>query len=393
MGHVVKPDELQFYRQEGFTAVPKIQVRTMEHALAQERLERRRADALANMVSSLLSLPDVETAPHVARPGVFPRLEFVTSVPSKLTIGDELQVDAHLQLGPQERLGTPMVRYAWRRPGVDVDLWCGEANMSRRSNGTTIDVSAHLPVPSIAGTYTLEWLLDDGTRCTELAVQSIMVAPRFAVEFRAQLPDVIRSGELFLVLVTLKNCGLAPLLPHAAFRLSYHWFDETGHTPVIWEGQRSPISQRLDTGEEGVMEAMILAPPSEGTHQFVWDVVIEGVHWLSSFGIECPRIPVHVHANVASGDAGESESRSMMDMRFTAELARKERRAASFEAALRVSQDAAVMSQRAIVVLEEQVRERDRQIANLNELVNAYQGGRAMRLLTALSKLRQGLER
>ena len=95
------------------------------------------------------------------------------------------------------------------------------------------------------------------------------------------------------------------------FAISYHWLDTAGET-VVWDGLRSPLPEIVTPGESVALTVSVEAPRVPGDYYLRWDVVQEGVQWLSETDGTVPDpIPVSVFAGRAFTVVGGSAPRMM----------------------------------------------------------------------------------
>ncbi len=120
-------------------------------------------------------------------------------------------------------------------------------------------------------------------------------------------PTEMVAGTLTQVPLVLRNDGVESWAAGDDIAVSYHWLDSEGH-PVQWDGVRTPLPSPVAGSDTVQLVADILAPDSPGEYLLQWDVVQEGVRWLSETDTSPPptiRITVRVgHAMTVTG--GES---------------------------------------------------------------------------------------
>jgi hypothetical protein len=75
--------------------------------------------------------------------------------------------------------------------------------------------------------------------------------------------------------------------PHP-FALSYHLEDASGAS-VTYDGPRTPLPGDLAPGRSVELQALVVAPPSQGTYVIEWDGVQEAVTWFSWAGTPVAR--------------------------------------------------------------------------------------------------------
>jgi len=75
--------------------------------------------------------------------------------------------------------------------------------------------------------------------------------------------------------------------------VSYHWLGRD-HTPVVKEGERSPLPRDLPPGDEMEVSLKIIAPDAPGSYLLAIDLVQEGKVWFSDAGTPTLDIPFRV---------------------------------------------------------------------------------------------------
>ncbi len=111
---------------------------------------------------------------------------------------------------------------------------------------------------------------------------------------RAELPQSLEAGRTVSLTVTVQNTGSTAWGPEQGFSLSYHWLDEKGGT-VVWDGRRTHLPEVVAPGARVTVEARVQAPARPGRYGLQWDVVQEGVCWISRrMRRPPPPVPVSV---------------------------------------------------------------------------------------------------
>ena len=111
-----------------------------------------------------------------------------------------------------------------------------------------------------------------------------------------QAGPVLRLDTASSVRVELEvhNRGHEPWSTELGFALAYHWLTVNGEV-VVWDGERSPFTKTLFPDESRVIDAILRAPDRAGEYFLQWDVVQEGVLWLSEVDptpVELKRVTV-----------------------------------------------------------------------------------------------------
>ena len=113
------------------------------------------------------------------------------------------------------------------------------------------------------------------------------------------VPPEMEAGAERVVELTIRNRGDEPWDRDSGFKLSYHWLDEAGNV-VVWDGLRSELGLIVLPGETVRVHARVMAPTVPGPYRLQWDVVQEGIRWLSELDHPTPpSVPVRVRAAYA----------------------------------------------------------------------------------------------
>jgi phosphoglycerol transferase MdoB-like AlkP superfamily enzyme len=97
---------------------------------------------------------------------------------------------------------------------------------------------------------------------------------------RHGVPDSLVAGTRVLIPVVVRNDGTEAWDPRQNFALSYHWLDRDGNV-IRWDGVRTKLPSVVARGEQVFLDAELEAPTAPGDYRLQWDVVQEGVRWLS----------------------------------------------------------------------------------------------------------------
>jgi len=93
-------------------------------------------------------------------------------------------------------------------------------------------------------------------------------------------PSELEAGSVVSVPVVVTNDGSLPWIPEEGFFLSYHWLDAASQV-VVWDGRRTPLPETVLPGGTVRLVAEIEVPSIPGEYLLAWDVVHEGVLWVS----------------------------------------------------------------------------------------------------------------
>lgn len=337
-GTTLTPDEAEWYRRDGYSGVPRVPARTLPQALADLAAERHRTQTLRAALSEATKVADkVGGVSHRgSADGSGPVLD--VTVPTPVPPGHEIVGTGFLDRIPADFPDKLGVHYRWFLLSANVSLLeglAGEVNMSEgHRQGEAFWLSCR--APSTDGEYRLCWTLVAEGLEAPLGHHAVTVAPRFGFSCQVHLPDQIIAGRPFMAIACLRNTGAETWLPHGGFGLGHHWFEETGQRPVIWDGPRAPILDRVAFGEETVIEATVNAPPLPGRYQLVWDAVRDGVNWFSSLGARGARQVVDVAPDPSADARMPDNIRAQEDLesRFREQLRRQDRELARLRIAL-----------------------------------------------------------
>ena len=134
------------------------------------------------------------------------------------------------------------------------------------------------------------------------AVASSVVVPAVAGDLEIlshTLPGRVESGASLQVVVEVRNSSAQTWDPAAGFKLSYHWIGQDGEV-VVWDGARTEFPRPVAAGEVVRLQSLVEVPRVVGTLGLRWDVVQEGVRWLSEGAPVVPApIPVAVERRYA----------------------------------------------------------------------------------------------
>lgn len=98
-------------------------------------------------------------------------------------------------------------------------------------------------------------------------------------------PEEIPAGATANVVVSVTNSGFLDWRSDGAqpFNMSYHWRDGRGAV-VVLDGQRTPLSAPVTSGQSATTNVVVIAPPTPGRYTLEIELVHEGVTWLSQAG-------------------------------------------------------------------------------------------------------------
>ena len=94
------------------------------------------------------------------------------------------------------------------------------------------------------------------------------------------VPESLEAGSEISVPLVVTNDSSLSWSSAEGFALSYHWLDAAGEI-VVWDGLRSPLPEIVAPGVSIGLTVSVQTPRRPGDYQLIWDVVHEGVQWLS----------------------------------------------------------------------------------------------------------------
>jgi phosphoglycerol transferase MdoB-like AlkP superfamily enzyme len=113
------------------------------------------------------------------------------------------------------------------------------------------------------------------------------------------LPGEAVAGSSIQVPIVLRNDGAETWDPERAYALSYHWRARDGGV-IDWEGLRTALPIPVPPGEQLSMQARVVIPDQPGEYLLQWDVVEEGVRWMTD---DDPSPPEPMPVTVRIGHA------------------------------------------------------------------------------------------
>jgi phosphoglycerol transferase MdoB-like AlkP superfamily enzyme len=214
-------------------------------------------------------------------------------VPEELTAGMVVRVPLVLRNdGPEAWTAARgyAVSYHWLGPTGEPVEWDGRRSPlpEQVDGGATISMEAVVAVPAVPGAYRLQW---------DVVQEQVRWLSDIDASPPPQIPVLVRAGHAMSVVtggtprwlapderlpvsITVRNDGSSTWRSDGSFAVSYHWLDRGGGI-VMWDGVRSPVPSLVLPGEEVMVEARVQAPTRAGLYRLQWDLVEEGVTWLS----------------------------------------------------------------------------------------------------------------
>lgn len=187
----------------------------------------------------------------------------------------------------------------WRSRDGQVIRWDGlRTLLPNLAPGQSSTVTARAFVWVGAGSYALEWepLIEGLAWSGDKLALAVTVDKSTALQGRlasgGAVPAVVAAGKPFPLTIAVTNVGTqawtSAMTP--PLRLGYHWRDAITGAIVIWDGSRAMLPALAPTAS-GTVAATVVAPILAGTYVLEWDLVIEGVSWMSATGEATLRTP------------------------------------------------------------------------------------------------------
>ncbi|MGH2378987.1 MAG: SpoIID/LytB domain-containing protein, partial [Candidatus Limnocylindria bacterium] len=189
----------------------------------------------------------------------------------------------------------------------EIVLWEGmRTAVGTLAVGASKQVQLTFVAPSAIGDYTLvvdavregvAWLGDTGSAPLRMPMK---VDSGYRVGYGASTtPPLATIGARLTLRVDLHNTGPRTLAATGAnaVRLSYH-VHRTDGTVVTWDGLRGILPRDIGPGESATVSVDVQLPSVVGDYTVSWDLVQEGVAWLSQYGLEPKVEPISVQPGV-----------------------------------------------------------------------------------------------
>ena len=169
--------------------------------------------------------------------------------------------------------------------------------------GGSKQVQLTVIVPATLGQYTLvidavregvAWLGDAGSAPARVAMR---VDSGYSAGYAATTtPQVATIGARLPIRVEVNNYG-PRTLTQSAIRLSYHLHRADGSV-VTWDGLRGILPGDIPPGQSASVRVDVQLPSLVGDYTISWDLVQEGVAWLSQYGIATKTETISVQPGV-----------------------------------------------------------------------------------------------
>lgn len=228
---------------------------------------------ISRFAASLAPAPTAAPAPALRPDEVFTRSIVVTNTSTFTWSGAQLGVH-------------------WRSLDGRLIRWDGlRTPLPNLAPGQSATVGAREFVWFGAGSYALEWepLIEGVAWSGDRLAMVVTIEQGAALEARltpaGASPLSAAIAKAFPLAVTITNTGTrawtATMTP--PLRLGYHWRDAITGAVVIWDGGRADLPA-IAPGASGTVTAQVVAPAQPGSYVLEWDLVIEGVSWMSATG-------------------------------------------------------------------------------------------------------------
>ncbi len=119
--------------------------------------------------------------------------------------------------------------------------------------------------------------------------------PYGATYSMVRAPEEMAAGTTANVVVSVTNSGFLDWRSDGdqPFNMSYHWRDAQGAI-VILDGQRTPLSAPVPSGQSVATNVVVIAPSGPGRYTLEIEMVHEGVTWLSQAGQPPLTLPMRL---------------------------------------------------------------------------------------------------
>ena len=180
----------------------------------------------------------------------------------------------------------------WRTRDGQIIRWDGlRTALPNLAPGQSATVSARAFVWVGAGTYMLEWepVIEGVAWSGDKLSLPVTIDRSIALQARlapaGAVPAAVAAAKPFPLTIAVTNAGMQPWTATMTppLRLGYHWRDALTGAVVIWDGGRVALPV-LAPAASGVVAASVIAPAQPGVYVLEWDLVIEGVSWMSATG-------------------------------------------------------------------------------------------------------------
>jgi len=242
--------------------------------------------------------------------GVLAATYTVATPPTTVPVGGALQVGVDLKNTGDEPWttagSTPVnLTYHWYDSAGAAVVWDGlrTALATPVVPQATTTTAANVKPPTAAGTYQLRLaLVKEGVAWFPPSAPMVVTVqgPSYTATYQVTTaPTTVPAGGVIAVPLTLTNTGnqLWNAGGPSPVNLTYHWYDATGNTTVVWDGMRTPLGGDIAPQATKTLTANVTAPPNAGSYQLRFALVKEGVAWFAPG----PAMAVNAQAAFVAG--------------------------------------------------------------------------------------------
>ncbi len=216
----------------------------------------------------------------------------VSKVPAKMSARMANVVPVRVQNMSNFSWGANVnLSYHWYDTSGNAVVWDGARTpLAGLDPNELASLNANVVGPQQPGTYVLKfdivqegvtWFSSKGMLLAPIVVTVQVPALGATYAAPAQVSGVV--GATIAVPVTVTNVGGSTWQP-GAINLGYHLYAASGNT-YVWDGARTSLPQPLAPGQSVTLNAILRMPATSGAFTIRWDLVQEGVAWLSTVGV------------------------------------------------------------------------------------------------------------
>lgn len=135
-------------------------------------------------------------------------------------------------------------------------------------------------------------------------------------------PETLPVAAETVLEVMLENTGETPWDPEAGYAVAVHILGEDGE-PLLWDGPRTELPFVVHPGQRVRLAARAATPSVTGPARLQWDVVQEGVRWLSGVSATPPPaypvrlVQTHAFTVVAAASPGWPQTGDTLGLEVT----------------------------------------------------------------------------
>lgn len=121
--------------------------------------------------------------------------------------------------------------------------------------------------------------------------------PPWKARLGITMSESASSGDHLFVRVDAFNSGLLTWMRYPRqwpnLCVSYHVYDASGKL-LVWDGERTPITSIVETGDKVSIFAFFIAPKEPGEYMVEWDMVSEDECWFAECGSPTEKVRLRV---------------------------------------------------------------------------------------------------